>query len=310
MGRLAPLLAILALLAVPAIAHASWAGPCPAPAGSPSYWVEACAAEHKEAEEAEKRAAEAAAAKAHAEANPPCGVLEWGFEPELCTTEAAEAVAAAAKAAAKAAQEAAKAQAQAAAEQAPVTFLQVRVRGHHGHFYTGPGYSEILISTTPYARITATGNHAIVGFVGGPTANEVVAKTLRFRLEGDALGERGGQETLLVWWSCRHPGETVRYTVTAVGGSGLPLVRAGHFKVPISGRWCATAKRREVAERRQVEAEETAQRQHEYEREVREVEHYEANCRAIGGIPVKISTRQGNRIVCHSKTGGVIPVPQ
>jgi chemotaxis protein histidine kinase CheA len=348
-----PLLAVLlALLAVPTVTHASWAGPCPAPAGSPSYWVEACAEEQKAVETKQKEvekeaaakahaeanppcsveqwyllpelctteAAEAvaapereAAAKAHAEANPPCSVREWSIEPELCTTEAAEAVAAAAKAAAKAAAEAAKK----AEEQAPATLLDVKVRSEHGDSYADPGWTYITIKSTPYVPITFTGDHGMGAshFRLFPGTEGIVFRQLPgHKIEANGNGTAvAGAANIEVEWSCHRRDQTIHFTVQAQGGSGPPLVRTGHFKIAVSGRWCAAAKRREGredarqrAERHAEERKEAAERA---EKHRHEVERYETNCRAIGGIPVEISTSEGNRIVCHSKTGGVIPVP-
>jgi hypothetical protein len=294
MRRLTLILAVLALavgasnIAGPAIAHASWAGPCPAPAGSPSYWVNACEQEERDA-----------AAKAHAEANPPCSVFEWSVEPEHCTTEAAKAAAEAAKAAAKKAE-----------EQAPATLLRLAVRSYHGSSYSGPGQTDIAISTTPYARVTVTGDHGVKTF----RFQQLVEGQIEDEESLSGPGPAPGPAINTIYWSCHLRGQTIHYTVKAQGSTGPPLVRTGAFKITLSARWCATAKRREdrqtrrdTRERQKTEAEErkeaAAKHQH-------EVERYETNCRAIGGTPVEISTSEGNRIVCHSKTGGVIPVPQ
>jgi hypothetical protein len=39
------------------------------------------------------------------------------------------------------------------------------------------------------------------------------------------------------------------------------------------------------------------------------IKRFEVNCRAIGGIPVKIHTHEGLLPVCHSKSGGALVVP-
>jgi hypothetical protein len=77
--------------------------------------------------------------------------------------------------------------------------------------------------------------------------------------------------------------------------------------------WCHGGKRiiqREVdRELRGYKEEQARKRLAQEEREVRAVEHYEHNCRAIGGEVAYINTSKGERVVCHSKTGGIIPVP-
>ncbi len=211
--------------------------------------------------------------------------------------EAAEQTAARAKEAA----EQAAARAREAAERAPATRLEVKLRSHHGGFYGEPGHTDIFITATPYAHLAFTADHGL--------------GKKHWRQPGGKAGEdeeeanEGEVGHIIIRWSCRHPGETVHYSVQALGGSGSPLVRREHFKEPLSRQWCAAAKRREqreATEERQHQAEErreeAAQRRH-------AVEHFETNCRAIGGTPVEISTSEGRQVVCRSKNGGIIPVP-
>ena len=266
------ILAVLIPLAVPAIARAE--------EQSSVACVEAqySSAFPKAPEECAHERQKAAEEQAHAEANPPCSLNEWRFEAEDCTEKAALA----------------------AEERAPATFLNVTVRSHRGSFYSAPGWTAIVISTSPYARVTVTGDHG--------------ARTFRFQHpEAGGWGEPG-PEVLTTYWSCHGRGQTLHFSVQAQGGSGAPLMYSGHFKNTLTARWCAAAKRKERAEgferRAKVRKEAAEHARRERERHQREVERFETNCRAIGGTPVEIHTSEGNRIVCHSKTGGVIPVPQ
>ena len=203
--------------------------------------------------------------------------------------EAAEAAAAEAqKAAAEAAAAAAKAAQEQAELQAPATILDVTVRSHHWGSYGEPGETDITATSSPNALIDITAS---------------AAYTLEF-----------GRASLAVLWSCHRRGQIVRYTVEAQGGEGTPpLVRTGTFKIALSSRWCAAARRREASENARIRAEEhkeTAERaQHEREQRQHEIEHFETNCRALGGIPVEIQIGGHPWVVCHNKTGGIINVP-
>ena len=201
-----PLLAaLLTLLAVPAIAHASEPGLCPAPAGSPSYVVEVCA--EVAAEEA-KKAAEAA---------------------------------------------------KKAGEQAPATFLDVTVRSHHGSSYGEPGRTDIAMTTSPYARITFTGDHG----AGTYRFQQQLAGWYAVEEDGELWKAEHGPAVDTIHWSCHRRGQTVHYTVQAQGGSGPPLVRTGDFKIVLSARWCAAAKRRESSEEARQHAKNEAQEREE-----------------------------------------------
>lgn len=241
--------------------------------------------------------------------------------PEECAQEhkAAEQKAAeeAAKAAAKAAEEAAKA----AEEQAPATRLELKAYSRHGDSYAEPGQTNIAVESTPYIRITFTGSHGVgtsrfrllpgTEGITEPIETGDVYWTYPIKASHGVLVP--GDAGINVRWSCQLRGQTIHFTVRAVGGSGPPLVRTGVFKIRLTARWCAAAKRRENSGKARIRAEERQEAaehvRREREKHQHEIERYETNCRAIGGIPVEISTSEGRRIVCHSKTGGVIPVP-
>ena len=146
----------------------------------------------------------------------------------------------------QAAKEAAEAQAKRAAEakskelaeQAPVGFLHVAVISHRLGSYAHPGASDIAYETSKYAHVVITINHS-----GGTHSYRASGEPKHFTFN----------------WSCHQSGLTYHYVVTAVGGSGPTLSRAGHFR-SVSAKWCANAKRREAAEGAQ-EAHEQAREQ-------------------------------------------------
>lgn len=217
-----PLVAVLlALLVVPAVAHAEEAlSPACILAAYPATFPKAseeCAQEHKVAEE---KAAEEAA-----------------------------------KAAAKAAAEAAKK----AEEQAPATRLELKVFSRHGSSYAEPGFTAISITAAPYVRITFTGNHGggtshfrlLPGHEGitEPTETGAVYETYAIK---SGSGLVPGAAGINVRWSCHLRGQAIHFTVEALGGSGPPLVRTGYFEIALSARWCAQAKETEEAAKLQA----------------------------------------------------------
>jgi putative hemolysin len=243
-------------------------------------------------------AAGAGAPLAHGERFfPSCGLsgsLEWE---ERCAQEhhiAEE------EAHAQAAEEAKKAE-----EAAPPALLEVAVHSHHGSSYSEPGYTVIAIFTSPYAYATFKGGHASGGFRQLP--NDEIETD-----EGE-LVERSMGWGYRVPWSCKQRGQTIAWTVEAHNTDPPSLVRTGTFVVALSAHWCAAAKHIELvrdaeqrAARRRAEAKEHEEA---VKQRAREVARFETNCRAIGGIPVEVETSKGPWVVCHSKTGGIIEVP-
>jgi hypothetical protein len=196
-----------------------------------------------------------------------------------------------------------------AAEQAPATFLEVKVRSHHGTSYSEPGHTDIAIKATPFARVTFTGDHS--------------TKTMHFRagVENEATGSV--PDGVRVLWSCRDPGPTtIHYTVTAQGGSGSPFTHTGDFTIALSARWCAAAKRRErrehareaigEAHHRAEERKEAAEQAHrEQQAQRHELEQWEANCRKLGGTVIRLHVGSHGAIVpvCRGPNGGTIEAP-
>ncbi len=113
---------------------------------------------------------------------------------------------------------------------------------------------------------------------------------------------------MVIPWSCKSPGGTYHYTITAHSNVGKTLTKSGHFS-PVGVERC-----------REYEAKETEAREHHereviagYEQEAREErerrERYENNCRKLGGEPVVLEVGQEYRIYCRAPGGGTIPVP-
>lgn len=124
---------------------------------------------------------------------------------------------------------------------------------------------------------------------------------------------REGESAFLNYkWSCKHFGTIYNYVVTWEGPMGETITHAGDFH-GASRWWCKggrrTVEREADRESRGYEEERVREQEAKERREVRAVERYETNCRAIGGIVAYINTSKGERVVCHSRTGGVIPVP-
>jgi hypothetical protein len=90
--------------------------------------------------------------------------------------------------------------------------------------------------------------------------------------------------TGIVEWTCRRPGGSYSYVITARSRVGPARTSRGHFS-PVSAGRCRTLKRREEGSRERnarLYAEELARRPRE-EREA--LKRFEANCRALGERP-------------------------
>jgi hypothetical protein len=218
-----------------------------------------------------------------------------------------------------------------AAEHVPATLLEVNVRQHHSGAYSHPGRTEIVVKATPSATVTLTANHGIrtLHYRNGVPIEEEGEAEAR-RAEGflvkearAAEGELADEiEGTMIRWSCRHPRETIHYTVTAQGGSGPPLAYTGDFTIPLSARWCAATKQRERREhvatardeargRAEEHREATERARREAEALHHELEQWEANCRKLGGTVVWLHVGSTGAVapVCRGPNGGTIEVP-
>jgi hypothetical protein len=238
------------------------------------------------AEEAEKSAEQAAYAADRA--------AEVKKEQEAAAKQKYEEEAPARKAAKEAAEEAKYAAevaaAKARAHKTPVKHLSVKAAAHDGHSSSDPGYTNLDITTSPYAHVVvklSRYGHSTEHFEWGSHSTEV-AEVIR--------------------WSCKSPGGTYRYVITAKSNVGLTLTRRGDF-TPVSVSTCHQYEQREAEARARHEREVLAG----YEQEVREererLQAYEANCRAEGGTPVTLTVEGRTERYCRGPYGGLLPVP-
>jgi hypothetical protein len=226
--------------------------------------------------EAEKRVAEAKATEEKS--------AKEKSEVEALAREAAARAAANARAAAELA--AAKTQ----AHKTPVKHLSVEAVSHSRHSSADPGYTDLDITTSPYAY--------------------VVVKLSRYGHTTEHLewGGRSSEVAEIVRWSCKSPGGTYRYVVTARSNVGRTLIRRGHF-APVSVARCHALKRQE-AEARERSEHEAAEERSSVEREERErLDRNEANCRAEGGTPRTLYVEGRAERYCIASWGGFLPVP-
>lgn len=177
------------------------------------------------------------------------------------------------------------------AHKTPITRLTVRANPRAKGSSRSPGYTELLVTTNPYAYVTvqiSRHGHSTEHFEWGEEATAVAAE---------------------VSWSCKIPGGVYHYTVTARSRVGASLVRRGVFR-PVSVARCHSLEHREAVAR------ERSARQYEegIEREVRErretLERFEANCRAEGGTVVTLQISEGSERGCRSPNGGLLSVPR
>jgi hypothetical protein len=228
-----------------------------------------------------------------------------------------------------------------AEEAAPAAYLHVIVEfsretqelSREGLTYEEPGETVIEFDSSPLADMTFRSNRGpqvlnarewpvYLGFPGEDgTAVHILDAELLLK---EPTGEATETEAEVPWSnnrvhveaSCEHPDKLYRYTVEARGGSGAMIIKTGQFRLGqhLSAKWCATTRHKEAvatARRRAEERRHYEERvRHERERQAKEDERFVSNCRAIGGIPAVIKGPEGaSYIVCHSTTGGVIPVP-
>lgn len=208
----------------------------------------------------------------------------------------------AAREAAEAAEHAAElVAAEAKAHKTPVKRLSVKPVAYARHSNTDPGYTNLDVTTTPYAYVVvklSRYGHSTERFEWGGSSTEV-AEVIR--------------------WSCKSPGGTYRYVVTAKSDVGPTLTRRGHF-APVSAARCHALKKqeaearehreREAGEERERSEHEAKEEQSHIEREERErLEEYEFNCRAESGTPIWLFVEGMERRYCRGPYGGLLPVP-
>ncbi len=181
--------------------------------------------------------------------------------------------------------------------EAPLSYpLSVHVKPmHSGAFLRYPGFTALEINGEPYWHQTAV--------------VRVKGKAIR-PIEPDKGST--ADEWVEYAWSCKRPGIVYAWVVTVTGPTGQTETESGHF-TGASLWWCKhgwrAASQAEIRKLDHQSEREERERETRERREVEAVERYERNCRAIGGEVGHIETSAGSQVVCHSKTGGIIPVP-
>jgi len=117
--------------------------------------------------------------------------------------------------------------AKARAHSTPVSHLSVTPVAHSGGSLGKPGYTSLDVATSPFAY--------------------VVVELSRFGHTDLRSGEWGNQSSEIaevIHWSCKKPGGTYHYVVTAWSGVGHALTRRGQFHA-VSGKRCLELRRAE-----------------------------------------------------------------
>jgi hypothetical protein len=178
----------------------------------------------------------------------------------------------------------------AAALSRPVRKLSVHAVSHNGGTSGDPGYANLDVATSPFAHVTVR-----LSRYGHAT----------YHIE---WGEHTAAVAVVIPWSCRSPSGTYRYVVTARTNVGHALVRKGRFS-PVSVARCHLLERQEAEAREQENREAREKYEREVQAERQRVEHFEHNCRVLGGTPVVIEVGGEPRIYCRGPNGGILLVP-
>jgi hypothetical protein len=197
-------------------------------------------------------------------------VAEELAKQERETRERAEAEAAAHAAAASSAK--------ARARSTPVALLTVHPLGRPGHSLRDPGYTDLDISTSPYAFVTVKLTHR-----GWAT----------HRLEWGSAS-KGLAETLP--WSCAAPGAAYTYVVSARTNVGPALTARGRFTLGSAGH-CDALRGTSRAVERKAAAEERAR-----------LARLSSGCGAAGGKLETYAEAGGRVTSCRSTAGPFLPL--
>jgi hypothetical protein len=209
------------------------------------------------------------------------------YEAEAPAREAAQHAATVAR------EEAEAAKARVLALSKPVGLLVVTPLYNYLSSSREPGDTELYVSTSPYAYVTIT--------------LSVRGKHVTVPVEAEAYGK----EALPIHWSCKRPGLTYRYTVSAHTDVGPTLTRRGVLRT-VSAARCRFLKRRE-AEVRERKERATERRQADHERQEREahdklLHEQEVNCQNEGGVKTFIELYGERYFACRNPNGGFLPV--
>ncbi len=172
-----------------------------------------------------------------------------------------------------------------------IEHTSVKAVEHSGHSSSQPGYTNLDLTTEPYAYVTVRLSRY------GQITHHI------------EWGSSASGVAMVIPWTCSSPGGTYHYVVSVrLEVGGLTVKRSGHF-TPVSAARCRALKRSEV-EARERSAREYAERLRQEAQESREkLEQWEGNCRALGGTPVTLYTSEGTERACRGPRGGLLPVP-
>ena len=119
--------------------------------------------------------------------------------------------------------------AKAAALRRSVTRLSVRSVARPGGSSRHPGETVLLITTSPFARVTVT-------------LRRSVQSTTHYDAQPAALGAKTATLSIEYPWTCARPGASYSYTVTARTDVGRAITRRGRFHT-VSAARCQAFKR-------------------------------------------------------------------
>lgn len=187
--------------------------------------------------------------------------------------------------------------ARAAAHAQPVTTLRVHTAvdcanescTHPGRNLRNPGDTLLSIKTSPFAHVTIT-----------------LKRHGRYVAHEEASSD--GSTFLYVNWTCKLPGGTYSYVITAQSDVGPALVRKGSFK-PISAARCHALERAEQEARERSQHQYEAQVRRERETEEARINLFKENCRKENGTPRLFFQEGGSYWRCVASGGGFLPVP-
>ena len=230
--------------------------------------AEAKAREEQAAAEAAKIAAQKAAEVKKKEEEQ----AKKKYEAEAPAREAAQKAAEAAK------REAELAAMKAQAHKTPVKHLSVKAVPHARHSSADPGFTDLDITTSPYAYVVVK-------------LSRYGQSTKRFE-----WGNYSSRAAEVIRWSCKSPGGTYQYVVTAKSDVGRTLRRRGRF-APVSVTRCHALKKQEAEARERKAAEEKATER--AEREQEKAAH------GRGEVGPGIEAKRDQRALCESGLNGL-----
>jgi hypothetical protein len=175
-----------------------------------------------------------------------------------------------------------------------VTSVRGLVIPHHGGSYKRPGYSSLQVVSTPEAAY-------------------ITASEPRTSVHSQWLTAERESNVITAKWDCRRPRQTFSYVLTARGEAGATVTARVTFHAQLSTRWCATAKRREEAQRLATTRRHEAEAREAELRKQRAVEHREAERHEAERGPAPSTCTNGTYVnsagntVCKPETSPSAP---